>query len=186
MKHASNLSPRLVLIAGAVVVACLLMLAAVAQAAQAHPYERMAEELSQATRGYRALVQEMRPYDSYFHRDPLQPLVDAQGHVVTAVGMHDGLAIQGIIWSDQKPLAIIEDELVAPGAQVGPYTVLQVRADGIVVQYGEDYLLIPLDHGLETPHARPVAFLTLFQDIPIPYTPRRTIIVLDAPTLANK
>ena len=165
-------------------VLCALSIAGPVHAA--HPYERTAEQLTATTLTYRNLVQEMRGYDVFFHRDPMQPLIDARGQLVSAIGLHDGLAVQGIIWSDQKPLVIIEDELFTQGAQVGPYTILQVHTDGVIVQRENECLFIPLDRGIETPKAHPVSFLTLFQDISAPYAPRRTIIVLDSPTLTQE
>ena len=112
---------------------------------------RTAEELAQAVQASRTLSQRVAPYDAVFRRDPLQPLVDGQGQWVSSSGLSSGLLVQGIIWSDQRPFAVVDDELYAPGAVVGPYTIVEIHEQGIVVERDSTRLMIPLDRGLEPP-----------------------------------
>ena len=120
-------------------------------AAEASPraYERVTEQLSQAISASQQLDQEVVAYDAVFRRNPMRPLVDGQGQLVTSVGLKDGLSVQGVIWSSDHPFAVIDEDLVAPGAIIGPYTILQIQADGVVVKRGDEVLTIPLDRGLE-------------------------------------
>ena len=74
---------------------------------------------------------------------------------MASAGLHVGLAIQGVIWSDERPLAVIDDELFAQGDAIGPYKILQIRPDGVVVQRQDETLFVPLDRGVETPAAAP-------------------------------
>ena len=113
-------------------------------------YEQVTEQLSQAIATYKTLGQQQERYDVAFRRDPMKALVDAQGSLVTSVGLHEGLAVQGIIWSEEKPLAVIEDELFAKGDTVGDYTIREIRRDGITVQRGSEVQVIPLDRGIES------------------------------------
>ena len=141
------------------------------------------EQLAQATAAYQQMVAPSAGYDVVFRRDPMQPLVDAQGRPVTFSGLHGGLSVQGIIWSDERPLAVIDDELFAHGDVIGPYTLLQNRQDGVLVQRGEDYLFVPMDRGLETQHERPInplSLLALPEDVPVPYAPSRRPVVIES------
>ena len=134
-------------------VVALLLLPAPAAARAA---ERDLTPLTQAVDHAKRLLGEFAPYDVVFRRDPMRALVDAQGELVTSTGLHGGLSVDGIIWSTEHPLAVIDDELVAPGQTVGPYAVLQIQADGVVVQRQEQALFVPLDRGLETRQEYPV------------------------------
>jgi hypothetical protein len=93
------------------------------------------------------------------------------------------LSVQGIIWSDERPLAVIDDELFAQGDAIGPYTILQIRHEGVIVQRDADYLFVPLDRGLETQHEHPVSPLSLLslpEDLPVPYLPKRRPVVIES------
>ena len=127
----------------------VLAAAATCWASGAADYERLAKRLGQAIEDYQALAGQATKYDVVFHRDPLQALVDQQGTVVTSLGLSGGLTAQGIIWSDEHPLVVVDDELFKEGDQVGPYKVLKIRKDSVVVQRGEQTITVPLDHGLQ-------------------------------------
>ena len=165
----------------------LVSLLACARAAWAGvgAYEHTAEQLKQTVQAYRELTAQTRGYDLLFYRDPLRPLVDARGQLLSSAGLRDGLAVQGIIWSDKRPLAIIDDELFGAGDTAGPYTILKVRPDGVVARHNDQVLLIPLDRGLDTPSATSLPTLTLYEDTPVPYAPRRITIVLDSSILTS-
>ena len=163
--------------------ACALAAPAAALAAT-HPYEQTVEQLTQATQAYRQLAEPLGGYDVVFHRDPMQSLIDARGALITSAGLHGGLAVQGIIWSEKRPLVVIDDQLYAQGNMVGAYRILQVRQDGVVVQRDRECLFIPLDRGLETPEPHPVPYMTLFEDVPSPVAPHHLIIPLDTPSIA--
>ena len=152
------------------------VIAAGVEAAQ-NDYGRLAEQLSQAIEESRHAAAPRPGYDVVFRRDPMRALVDAQGRLVTSAGLHGGLSVEGIIWSTDRPLAVIDDELVAKGDTVGPYTILQIRQDGVVVQRDNDFRLIPLDRGVETQTERavdPLSLLSLPEDVPVPLAPRRS------------
>lgn len=112
------------------------------------------KELAQAIQACKALNEELAPYDAVFRRNPMQSLVDTEGGWVGSLGLNSGLAVQGIIWSDKKPLAIIDDALYATGSTVGPYTIEEIQRDGIKVARGAEHLLIPLDRGLQSDQAK--------------------------------
>ena len=122
-------------------------------AAAAEPAtKRTAEQLSQAIATAQVLSEQMVPYDVVFRRNPLKSLIDAQGHLVASSGMSGGLFVQGIIWSGERPLVVIDDELFAQGDVVGPYTILQIMSDNVIVQRGIERLTIPLDRGIDQSH----------------------------------
>lgn len=107
------------------------------------------QALIQAAETSRKLSQRLVAYDAYFRRNPMQGLIDAEGNINGISEGSNALCVQGIIWSDQKPLVIVDDALYAPGAAIGPYTIEEIRTDGITVKRGEDKLFVPLDRGLQ-------------------------------------
>lgn len=140
-------------------------------------HQQIANQLSESIETCRGLASQGSGYDAVFRRDPMRALVDSQGRLVTSAGLHGGLSIEGIIWSPDRPLAVIDDELFAKGDTVGPYTIAQIRQDGVVVQRGSDFRLIPLDRGLETQVEQkvdPLSLLSLPEDVPVPLAPRRS------------
>ena len=120
-------------------------------AADAAASERTVEQLAQAVTTSQGLIESIAPYDAVFRRNPMQPLVDGQGQWISGSGFSNGLSVQGIIWSDQQPFAIVDDTLYAPGAHVGPYTIVEIKEQGIVVERTGVRLFVPMDRGLEQP-----------------------------------
>ena len=132
------------------VAALLLVSPVVAHAAQ--NYARAVDQLSQAIGQYNDLSKEQEKYDVVFRRDPMKALVDSQGNLVTSAGLHEGLSVQGIIWSETRPLVVIEDQLFAQGDTIDQYTIREIRRDGVTVQNGSETQFVPLDRGVDTPH----------------------------------
>ena len=137
-------------------VTILCLSSAVMAATTSKDHGRTAEQLAQAIDICKRLAQQTVGYDVVFRRDPMRPLVDSHGELLSTAGMSGGFSIQGIIWSDARPLAVIDDELFAQGDVVGPYTILEIKPDGVVVARGNETLLIPLDRGLEPQQEHPV------------------------------
>ena len=121
--------------------------------------EQSIQQLSQALETVQSLAKQAAPYDAVFRRDPTRALVNEQGELVTSTGLHSGLAVQGIIWSDHHPLAVVDDELVAPGEVVGPYTVTEIKPDGLTAASSTDTVFVPLDRGI-APHEESQATAT--------------------------
>jgi hypothetical protein len=140
-------------------------------------HQQVANQLAEVIEKCRRLASQRPGYDAVFRRDPMRALVDSQGRLVTSAGLHGGLSVEGIIWSPDRPLVVIDDELFAKGDTVGPYTIAQIRQDGVVVQRDSDFRLIPLDRGLETQveqRVDPLSLLSLPEDVPVPLAPRRS------------
>lgn len=108
-------------------------------------YEQTAEELAQAVESAQALEAQVGGYDAVFSRDPLKALIDAQGRVVSTAGFSGGLTVQGIMWSQERPLAVVDDELYATGDSVGPYTIVEIQQEGVVVARDGETVFVPLD-----------------------------------------
>ena len=113
-------------------------------------YDKTVDQLSQAVTTYKELTEHPEKYDVAFRRDPTKPLVDGQGNILSVSGMKDGLSVQGIIWSDVHPLAVIEGDLYAPGDTIDQYTIAEIRQDGVLIQKGTATQFISLDRGLES------------------------------------
>ena len=130
-------------------------------AAEASPktLARLAEQLEQTLQVYQQADQQMRPYDVMLRRDPLEPLLDDEGRLLSSTGLHGGLSVQGIIWSPDNPLLVVDDELLKIGDTLGPYKILEIYTDGVIVQHEDHTLFIPLDRGLETPSEHQVELI---------------------------
>ena len=111
--------------------------------------EQTTQQLSQAMKSYRDQLKEREEYDSAFRRDPLQALVDSQGQLIGSVGSREGSWIQGIIWSDPHPLVVVDNQLFGPGEVVGPYKILEIHPDRVIVQKGDQQETISLDRETE-------------------------------------
>ena len=125
---------------------------------RADSIERTTKQLAQAVETWTTQAKtQWAGYEAGFHRDPLQPLVDGQGHVIGQVGgLQSGvLSVQGIIWSQEHPMAVIGDELVGEGATVGRYTVTKILQDRVEVQAGSETKVVMLDRGVTTKPATP-------------------------------
>ena len=133
--------------------AVFLAFPGVAIAATAN-YERTARQLSEAIDTATHLAQDEQPYDVVFCRDPMQPLVNDQGDIVFSSGLHGGLSAQGIVWSESRPLVIVDDEVLAKGSAVGPYTIVDIQPDGVIVERDGQRMFVPLDRGLAPPQAK--------------------------------
>ena len=129
-----------------------LMICAAAASAAPPEYERTTEQLSRAIATMQDLAaQQVGGYDVVFHRDAMRPLIDAQGQRIPSAGTGGGLSIQGVIWSTEHPLAVVEDDLFPEGAVIGSYKIVEIQQDGIIVQRGNETVRVPLDRGIHTP-----------------------------------
>ena len=107
-------------------------------------YERLIEQLTNAVKPYENLTRQEVSDDVLFRRDPMQSLVDTQGNLVSYAGLHDGLLLQGLIWSKDFAMVLVDEEFYAKGDQVGPYKILEIKYDGLVAERGSERLFIPL------------------------------------------
>ena len=110
--------------------------------------QEIMEQLRQATTTAQDLSNRAGKYDVVFRRDPMRPLIDAQGRVTASAMQGGGLSIQGIIWSEEHPLVIIDDELYGQGDVVGNYTIVKIQQDGLLAKSGDQTLRVPLDRGV--------------------------------------
>lgn len=111
-------------------------------------YNETIDKLTRSIAAARALSDQMIAFDAIFRRDPMNPLVDSKGAIVSASGMQDGYGVQGIIWSDVHPIVIVDDELFDEGDTVGPFTIRKIQKDGITVDRGSGSFFIPIDRAV--------------------------------------
>ena len=107
------------------------------------------DELERSVATCSKMSERMNGYDVVFRRDPMRPLLNKEGDLVSSSGMSGGLSVQGIIWSDEHPLAVVDNELFGVGAVVGPYTITQIQQAGVVATRNGRDMFIPLDRGIE-------------------------------------
>ncbi len=117
--------------------------------------ERTTRQLEQALRLYGEQMKERGEYDGLFRRDPLQPLVNSQGQPVGILSTgREGMWIQGIIWSPNRPLVVVDDRLFGQGDVIGPYKILAIHPDRVVAQRGDQPETIALDRPLQKDASR--------------------------------
>jgi len=50
----------------------------------------------------------------------------------------------GVLWDDTSPLAMVGDETVSVGTELGPWKVVEIQRNGIVLQLGERRELVQI------------------------------------------
>jgi hypothetical protein len=91
-------------------------------------------------------------YDSHGKRNPFVPpslvaknSVDVEEDVDTsAFEAWFGQNLDGIVWDGENPHALIRDEIVPVGGEVRDCTIVEIKPDGIVFQYGKKRVEVPL------------------------------------------
>jgi hypothetical protein len=79
-------------------------------------------------------------YASHDMRDPFVPLMDKKGRPVSVVegGLQfkaSDLFLEGIMWDDRKPMAIINDEIVSAGDKIKGMTVIKIEKNKVILSY---------------------------------------------------
>ncbi len=115
--------------------------------AASRDYTRIASRLTEAVVTSKQMTTDRDLYDAVFHRDPMRPLIDAQGDSISPTGLKGGFSVAGIIWSDDHPLVVIDDDLFGVGETLGPYTITAIKPDGLIAKHcnKNEEIWIPLD-----------------------------------------
>ena len=122
----------------------------VAFAREPAEHEVMAKALSHTMDVFRKLSEPGSGYNVVLRRDPLEPLIDGQGNVVSGTGLHEGLVVQGIMYSEGFKSALVDEQFYFVGDTVGPYRILQIKPDGFLAQDGEKTIFVPLYSNTKT------------------------------------
>ncbi|MFH1519462.1 MAG: hypothetical protein ABIE75_02700 [Candidatus Omnitrophota bacterium] len=79
-------------------------------------------------------------------RDPFSPLVSKNGTILIWKEIDlNGLTLKGIIYSQEAPLAIVNDEVLEPGAAIGEYRVLEIEEKRIILKKGNEEFILELE-----------------------------------------
>ena len=101
-------------------------------------YDATLAELSQKMDRFSEPLKTIRVDEKTIRRDPLQALVDDQGNVLEPSRAKDSaLALQGIVGSAGSMSVLINDKFYTQGETVDQYRILEIRADGVVIQNGD-------------------------------------------------
>ncbi len=111
--------------------------------------ERTTRQLSQAVKFCRAQEKKFDENSAVFRRDPMQSFLNSKGQPIVSPVVREGFWIQGIIWSDTHPLVAAGDQLFSQGDVVGPYKIIEIYPDRVVVQKGDQQETISLDRWTE-------------------------------------
>ena len=79
-------------------------------------------------------------------RDPFEPLISKAGFILIPKEVDiTGLAIQGIIYSEDLPLAIVSGEVVKQGDYIGDYSVAQIEVKRVILKKGNESFILTLE-----------------------------------------
>ena len=89
-------------------------------------------------------------YDSHGKKNPFIPpspvVQDAAGEEDVDTSAFEAWFSQnlgGIIWDAETPYVLIKDDIVSVGGEVKGCTIVEIKPDGIVFQYGKKRVAIP-------------------------------------------
>jgi len=84
----------------------------------------------QSDNSYNALEEQANSIE--LKRDPF-----TAAPIVSEKALKTGVDLTGILWDKDKPLAIIDGEIVKKGARVGNKTVEDIKKDGVILSDGQ-------------------------------------------------
>jgi len=86
-------------------------------------------------------------YDAMGKRDPFVPLGSEMKKEVVPI-LDDitieGIALEGIVWDEKEPVAIINSTLVTRGQSIGSFILQRIESDKIVLRRGDEEHIIHL------------------------------------------
>ncbi len=79
-------------------------------------------------------------------RDPFSPLVSKSGVLLIPreFGL-GGLILKGILYSKGSPMAIINDEIVERGENIGDYLVLEIEEKRVILEKDDQEVILKLE-----------------------------------------
>lgn len=79
-------------------------------------------------------------------RDPLSPLVSKSGQLLLSRELDEtGLHLKGIIYSQGKSVAIINDEVIKEKGIIGAYTVVSIEQKKVILKKGNEEFILKLE-----------------------------------------
>lgn len=79
-------------------------------------------------------------------RDPFSPLVSKSGLILIPreIDITD-LVFRGIIYSQEEPIAIINDQVLKKGDSIGKYTILEIKEKEVLLKKGNEGFTLKLE-----------------------------------------
>ena len=79
-------------------------------------------------------------------RDPFSPLVSKSGVLLIPREMDlGGLTLKGILYSKGSPVAIINDEVVERGENIGDYLVFEIEEKRVILKKDDQEFILKLE-----------------------------------------
>ena len=79
-------------------------------------------------------------------REPFSPLISKGGIILIPQKIEfAGMALKGIIYSEGKPLAIINEEVLKEGDKIGEYTVLKINKKSVTRKKNNEAFILKLE-----------------------------------------
>lgn len=84
--------------------------------------------------------------DEAVKRDPFMPLVSKSGVILIPREINIvGMSLKGIIYSEDNPVAIINDEVLKVNNKIGEYTVLKIEEKEVLLRKGNRVFTLRLE-----------------------------------------
>lgn len=86
------------------------------------------------------------PFDPLIDRDPLSPLINERGDIIVREKIPnveiENIILQGIIYSQEGSIAIINNEMFYEGSNMGDYKIKKITSNGVFLdKSGEEYFI---------------------------------------------
>jgi len=79
-------------------------------------------------------------------RDPFSPLINKTGLILIPKEIDvGGLLLEGVIYSEESPVAIINQEVLKCGEEIGGYRVLEINEKEVVLKKDKDEFILKLE-----------------------------------------
>lgn len=99
-------------------------------------------------------------YDSKGRRDPFTPPVESGKPITDAeitgkLTELKGIEVQGIIWDEKNPMAMIEDEIITEGQNFRGAKVVDIQEHAVVMEFKGEMVTIRVKEEEEAPAPQP-------------------------------
>lgn len=108
------------------------------EAAASRPIPNMADELVYLTNlrlNDKVRMEQEKVWEKEWGRDPFQPVEESLS-IQRAVN----LTLNGVLWDEKKPRAIVNEKTLRVGDTIYGYTVVDIRPQSVILQTGEKIL----------------------------------------------
>ncbi|MDD5449290.1 MAG: hypothetical protein PHO42_01655 [Candidatus Omnitrophica bacterium] len=102
----------------------------------------------QETSGFDRLLEQVSSQDAPVNISSLHDPFARQRQPAARLGSSD-LVLSGIIWEEERPVALINDRAIAEGEQIAGFKVVKIMQDEVILARGSDRFILKFAFGLK-------------------------------------